>query len=169
MAAAPRKYAALDTSFLLALAIGEGDCEQVIDWLHGHNSYPLVTPTVLQELWEIFRSDKAKENRDAAGQALASFSTWGVLTAPQDPLENGIAELTAEALLSGSHCPHANKNDALVVAEAAHQGCAILITYRTPILDAPSEPLHLALLQRDAAGLIIVSPSDIVEFMKGQQ
>src|SRR5881392_2239258 len=113
---AQRRFAALDTSFLLALAGGSQDCEEVIDWLSSIVVYPLVSGTVMQELADIERKDTDPFVRQNAEKAQLNLTIWGILDASLTPTDNGIAQMTARKFVEKGVLPDKDENDGLVVA-----------------------------------------------------
>jgi hypothetical protein len=164
-----KRFAALDTSFLLCLAAGDEDCEATIDWFSGINVYPLITGTVLQELADIEQTESDPFVKANAIKVVTSISTWGFLALPLQPAENGIAKIIATKLAAKGFLPDEHENDGLVVAEAAYQNCNILVTYRESLLECSGEGLKFMLLENDVSDLFIVSPSDVVEYLRGQK
>lgn len=160
---APKRFAALDTGFLLCLAVGDESCEAVIDWLSHNHIYPLVTGTVLQELDDIEREDDDPFNNANAVRVKESIATWGFLEIPLTPVENGVCKIIGANLIAKGLIPDECENDGLVVAEAASQSCILLVTFRGGLLAAPYESLKLMLIESDVSGLVIVSPEMIVE------
>jgi len=165
MPAPSKRFAALDTSFLLYLAAGDEDCQTVVDWLVSHNIYPLITGTVLQELADIEINDPDPFNKSNAAEALTSISTWGFLSIPLEPTQNGIARIIATRIVEKDLLPDENEDDGLVVAEAAIQECKLLITYRKVLLDADYDSLRLLLLENDVSDLAIIEPELIVKYL----
>jgi hypothetical protein len=94
-----KRFAALDTSFLLCLAAGDEDCQTVVDWLVSHNIYPVVTGTVLQELADIDQNEADPFVRGNAQEVETSLSTWGFLSIPLEPTDNGIAKIIAARIV----------------------------------------------------------------------
>jgi hypothetical protein len=162
----PKRFAALDTRFLLALAVGDEDCQAVIDWLSGINVYPLATGTVLQELADLEREDPDEFVRQNAENAQTQLSTWGILPAPLTAIDNGIAKIIAARLVEKKVLPDNDENDGLVVVEAAMHQCKILITFREALLDAPSAGIRFMLIENDVSDLFIASPEDVVEYLR---
>jgi rRNA-processing protein FCF1 len=158
-----RRFASLDTSFLLALAEGEEDCEAVIDWLGRINVYPLVTPTVIQELMDIEEQDR--EACPTAKAAKEGISVWGILDAPLSPTDHGIAEIIASKLIAKGVLADECLNDGLVLAEAGIQECKLLLTYRSTILEASFEAMKLVLLESDVSDVFAVGPPDVVAYL----
>ena len=162
---ASKRFAALDTSFLLYLAAGDEDCETVVDWLVSNNIYPLVTGTVLQELADIEQNDPDPFNRGNAREVETNISTWGFLSIPLEPTDNGIAKIIASRIVEKGLLPDENEDDGLVIAEAAIQNCNMLITYRKVLLDAPFDPLRLLLIEMNVSDLAIIPPDLIVKYL----
>ena len=164
---AQRRFAALDTSFLLALAAGDDNCAEVIDWLSDNKIYPLATGTVLQELADIDQQEGGDPfKKQNAEKALLSFGTWGVLDAALSPIDNGIAQMVAKKFVEKNVLPDEHDNDGLVVAEAALHECKMLITYRDTLLDAPLEGIKFMLIESDVPVLFVVSPDDVIAYLR---
>jgi rRNA-processing protein FCF1 len=161
-----KRFAALDTRFLLALCVGDEDCQTVIDWLSANKVYPLATGTVLQELADLEREDSDKFVRQNAENAQSQLSTWGILPAPLSSIDNGIAKIIATRLVEKKVLPDDAENDGLVVVEAAMHQCKILITYREGLLNAHSAGIRFMLIENDVSDLFIVSPEDVVEYLR---
>lgn len=165
MPAPTKRFAALDTSFLLYLAAGDEDCETVVDWLVSHNIYPIVTGTVLQELADIEQNDPDPFNRGNANTVATSISTWGFLSFPLEPADNGIAKIIASRIVEKELLPDKDEDDGLVIAEAAMQNCNMLVTYRKVLLDAPFDQLRLLLIEMDVSPLVVIPPELIVKYL----
>jgi hypothetical protein len=163
---APRRFAALDTPFLLALAGGDPDCEEIIDWLSRNNVYPLITGTVLQELEDAEREDSDPFVKQNAETALLNLATWAILDVALSPTDNGIAKIVAGKFVEKGVLPDEHENDGLVVAEAALHGCNLLVTYRKTLLDAPVEGIKFMLIESDVPVLFVVSPDDIIAYLR---
>ena len=167
---APRRFAAVDTSFLLALAGGDENCEEVIDWFSKINVYPLATGTVLQELMDIDQQEDAdpfvKQNAECA---LLNLATWGILDASLTPTDNGIAKIIAGKFVEKGVLPDEQENDGLVVAEAALHECKMLVTDRKTLLNAPLEGIKFMLIESDVSALLVVSPDQIVEYLRRKE
>lgn len=162
----PKRFAALDTSFLLALAVGEENCQAVIDWLSGINVYALATGTVLQELADIEREDTDDFARQNAYAAQRELTSWGILDVSLTPIDNGIAKIIAAKLVEKKVLPDKCENDGLVVAEAALHGCKMMVTFRQTLLNAPPAGIRFMLIESDVPDLFIVSPEDVVDYLR---
>jgi hypothetical protein len=164
---APRRFAALDQHFLLALAGGSDDCAEVIDWFSRIGVYPLATGTVLQELMDIEQQEDpdpfVKQN---AERALLNLATWGILDAQLTPTDNGIAKIVAAKFVETGVLPDEQENDGLIVAEAALHDCIMLVTYRETLLNAPLEGIKFMLMESDVSVLFIVSPDNIIAYLR---
>lgn len=169
MPAPTKRFAALDTSFLLALVVGDDNCLTVVDWLSRLNIYPLVTGTVLQELADIELNDSDPFIKGNAKEAQSCIPVWGFLSVPLQPAENGIVKVIASKLVESGVLPDEHEDDGLVVAEAAFQQCSILITYRETLLESEGEGLAFMLLENDVSDLFIVSPEHIVGHLEKQK
>jgi hypothetical protein len=163
---AQRRSAALDTPFLLALAGGDDNCAEIIDWLSRINVYPLVTGTVLQELMDAEQNDLDPFVKQNAESALMNLTTWGVLDTALSPTDNGVAKIIAGKFVEKGVLPDEHENDGLVVAEAALHDCKMLITYRETLLNAPLEGIKFMLIESDVPALFIVSPDNIIEYLR---
>jgi hypothetical protein len=163
-----KRFAALDTSFLLFLAAGDEDCQTVVDWLVSHGIYPLVTGTVLQELADIEQNDSDPFNCGNAREVETNLSAWGFLSIPLEPTDNGIAKIIASRIVEKGLLPDENEDDGLVIAEAAIQSCNLLITYRKVLLDAPFDQLRLLLIEMDVSPLVVIPPELIVTYLCGK-
>lgn len=166
---AQRRFAALDTSFLLALAAGDDDCAEVIDWLSANNIYPLATGTVLQELRDAEREDPDPFVQQNALAAQQNLPTWGILDASLTPIDNGIAKIITSKMVEKKVLPDKHEDDGLVVAEAALHGCVMLITFRPTLLDAPAAGIKLMLLESDVPDLFVVSPPIVVIYIRSTE
>ena len=163
---APRFFVALDTPFLLALAAGDDDCAEVIDWLSRSGVYPLVTGTVMQELMDIERESDDPFVKQNAECALSGLVVWGILDAPLTPTDNGIAKIIAADFVAKGVLPDEHDNDGLVVAEAALNDCKMLMTYRKTLLNAPLEGIKFMLIESHVSALFIVSPANVVSYLR---
>lgn len=169
MPAPAKRFAALDTSFLLCVAAGDDDCLTVVDWLVQHNIYPVVTGTVLQELADIEINETDPFINSNAVEVLSNLSTWGFLSIPLEPADNGIAKIIANRIVEKGLLPDEHEDDGIVIAEAAIQRCNLMITCRPVLLAAPFDPLRLLLIEMDVSDLAIISPDLIVKYLCEKQ
>ena len=163
--AIPRRFAALDTQFLLDLENGDANCAEAVDILNQWGFYFIVTGTVLQELEDI----ACEEESQIAGHArdtLKSITNWSFITPELPSVQNGVAEIVALRLIERQLLPSAQKNDGLVIVEAAIHGCQVLLSPRKPIVDAKSDSLRLALIESDVSGVIAIRPLELIAYSK---
>jgi hypothetical protein len=153
------KFAAIDTKFILALAGGEPDAEATLDYLHKTGFIPIVTETVIEQLGELVESSEPTA-RDVAKYAARWMTSWGVLEVQNINIANGAAQVHAEKLLEQGLIPEATTIEAEILVEAACHGSELLVTFSQPLLDAPSTPLNLALMENHLhqVTIIIASP-----------
>ena len=78
------------------------------------------------------------------------------------PVGHGIVERIADALRRKDLIPVAERNDALVLAEAALLGCGILLTSDAHLRDMDFQSLTLLLQGFDVAAPVISTPREIV-------
>lgn len=161
-----RRFAALDTTFLLALEAGCTDCAATVDWLSRINVYPLVTSCVIQELTDM-KFCGSELAIDSATSVLSCIPVWGFIAPQLDATENGIAHITAGKLVD-KVIESQYINDGLIVAEAAFHRCALLITMRQCLLQASDDALSLAIVECDLSDLFIASPQMVVAYLAKQ-
>lgn len=142
------RFAALDTKFLLALAGGEPDAEATIDYLHKTGFFPVITESVIEQLGELANCSDAM-TRDAARYAAKWFVTWNILAVENEYTQNGTAQVHADRMLEQGLIPGATTLEAEMLVEASCYNCELLVTFSEPLLNAPSAPLNLALLEND--------------------
>jgi hypothetical protein len=93
------------------------------------NIRTVIPPTVLQELTLAVKSAGSERKGKAAFLALSRSREWGFEPLNLVPVGHGIVERIADALRHERLIPSGEKNDSLVVAEAALLGCGILLEY----------------------------------------
>ena len=160
-------FVAVDTNVLIDQAGGN---ENVLDALEiirrrFKDADFIVTPTVIEELGEIYATRTGQES-DLAYKALKSLLSWGYTPAPIPPVGMGIAEQIGLKLRLRNVIPDEEKNDALVIAEAAFLDCSLLLTSDAHLLTAQESPLLLKILREshvDGDELVIGSPRTIAK------
>jgi predicted nucleic acid-binding protein len=88
----------------------------------------LVPPTVLQELVFLAEMADTAHERAQAQTALAHLRTWNLSIVNLVPVGHGIVEQIAGRLRTSELLSIEEYNDAIILAEAALLGCAILLT-----------------------------------------
>ncbi len=164
---APNRFAAIDTDVLLALTAGDEECQEAIDGLSRAGFYCIVTETQLQELADICHHEGDQSIQTHAGKTLQGITNFGFITPSLTSVQMGVAERVAQKLVEFMKSEEVN--DGLVVAEAAYNGCRILITRRKCLLDCVTETLRLALVDHDLSSVVIASPSELVEYFRASK
>ncbi|OYW31360.1 MAG: hypothetical protein B7Z47_01315 [Chthoniobacter sp. 12-60-6] len=122
--------AAADTNFLLKLAAGSSECLEC--WGRIRECLPspelIVLPTVLQELAVLKIKSPSLEVREYAANAEASLLQWGMSVQTLTPVEHGLAEQIGSTIRSRGLLPWAERNDGLIIAEAALMQCDFLVS-----------------------------------------
>jgi hypothetical protein len=158
------KFAALDTKFLLALAGGESDAESTIDYLHQTGFFPIITESVIEQLGELRRNGEAQA-RENANYAAQWLPTWNILQDGNSYTSNGTSQIHAERILEQGLIPSATQMEAEILVEASCHNCDLLVTFSKALLEAPSAPLNLALMENDLnkVTVTIASPTIIAQ------
>jgi len=159
---APRpSLVALDTNVLLDLADENEQTRDALDLIRSRGSFQLVvTPTVVQEL--AFGYDNWKEpKRLLAEVALTSLLRWGISPINLVAVGHGICECVADEIRRRGYLPEEERNDSLILAEAALAECVLLVSWDEHLLSAPSESVAMLLAEKDLSRVIVVAPSKI--------
>ena len=127
-----------------------------------------VTPTVLDELATKAQYDPSPRKRADARKALASIATWKILTLELTDLQSTFARLTADKLLDRGVVLAEERNDALILAEAAVLDCQLLITSDSDLRAADPARLALVLRECQMPMVVIRTPGDIVREFAGR-
>jgi hypothetical protein len=166
VATSPRRFAALDTQFLLELENGNDQCTESIDILRKLGFYFIVTATALQEIEDISTEDADAQVAAHARNTLRSITNWGFIDPPLSPVLNGVAEIVGTRLIERKILPSELKNDGMIIAEAACHNCQIFLTPRKQLWEAKFDSLRLALIECDVAGLVVVSPAELIAYFR---
>ncbi|MBM2851335.1 MAG: hypothetical protein HW418_4277 [Anaerolineales bacterium] len=97
-------YVALEVDFMLALGLGDPYAESCIDIISSLRGYPLVTPSVLQEMQDQLELFAGKPEGRIPKLAMSLLCNANILTPPLTPIEHGIAERVAIKLLDAKLC-----------------------------------------------------------------
>ena len=161
------RYAALDTKFLLALAGGEQDAEGTIDYLRSIGFFPIITESVIEQIGELQRSTDSSAYIFAEIVA-KNFIYWGILDVPNPNILNGTSCVHAEKILAQNLIPDGTLFEAEMLVEASCHNCEILVTFSDALLNAPSAPLNLALIDNGLVNVTvaIASPEMISQRVK---
>lgn len=156
---------ATDTNVLMHLADG---VEQVIDAVQTiQKRIPgcrlIATATIIQEL--AFKADFGEEAekslaKKALSQSIREFKIepWNLI-----PAGHGITEIIGQKLRDEGLLPDEEKNDAMLLAEAALLHCSILLTSDSHLRSIPHDRLTMILNQSDVRTPLIATPAEIVQ------
>lgn len=125
-------WLALDAEFYLAFDAGREDCIDAVERC-GHAG-KLLLPTAYQEIADLIVSTTDSELRTHAADALRFMAANDVLAAPA-PRENvGTDDGLAQEIIRSGLLSEEDRNQALLLAEAACQQIAVLFTLDPVIL-----------------------------------
>ena len=166
----PETRVAVDTNFLMNLARPQDTVLDSLDVIRSRvrGAQILITPTTLDELGDKEQRDPDPETRALARRALAGLRTWRVVAAELNDVESIVARNIANELLDQRIIPASERNDALILAEAAMLDCQLLVSGDSDLRDA--DPARLALVLREAhAPMVVVRrPDEIVRLFTGR-
>jgi len=127
------------------------------------NPVVLVPPTVIDELTLAFTEPSNEMERKEAGMALRVMrGDWGFQPVDLVPVGHGIVDIIADKIRERGYLPDEERNDSLILAEAALMGCVLLVTSDRHLLDVPPGPLRLLLDSHSVSTPLIVSPHRLV-------
>ena len=159
---AKRSLVAVDTNVLMDMADGHAPTLSAIEACTKRPQLALVaTPTVVQELSYGANHWEPPERRAMAEKALTSMLAWGIRPINFIPAGHAICESVGHALARNGYLPEEEKNDGLVLAEAALSEASILLTWDEHLLAIPADRLAVFLREAQVAHVLIVSPAKI--------
>ncbi len=138
---------ALETDFLLALALGEENALEAMETIKRLRGYPMASPSVLQELADQVNHQQDEALRNPAQIALKAVATWGVITPSLAGEQHAICDINAQKLVAQKLAP--SYQTGLILAEAASLKARILLTYYPDWFKADFAVLKIFLLQAD--------------------
>lgn len=147
---------ALETDFLIALAMGEENAQGAIDLIMKLRGYPVVTPSVVQELCDQALYQEKDALRNPAQRAFRELTTWGIIRPSLEPKDHAIADIVAQRLVAQRLAP--NYHRGLILAEAACLNSRILLTYNREWFSADSAALKVFLVQADLCDCMPLYP-----------
>jgi len=121
-----------------------------------------VLPTVIQELRSISRDVDSPRQRQALVALESAVPRWGFQPVNFVPVGHGIVEVIADKIRDRGYLPQEERNDALILAEAALLGCSLLLTSDAHLLDVPPGSLRLLMDSHSVSTPLIVSPRKLV-------
>jgi|GEM_PF-3699963 len=155
-------YVSLETDFILALEMGEDFALSAIDAMSGGRGFPLIVPSVIQELTWMSKNHPEESFKGVAEKALRNLANHHILSPSLDSTMLAVAEITAKRLVNAG--VYECLQSATVIAESALLNCRVLLTYepRTASLEQlPALKLHLL-----AAGVADCMPMPPHVFVK---
>lgn len=162
MARPKQRFAAVDTLFILQLQRGDEDCQATFDQLSKINFFFIAPDTVVHELADM-AADVSDPVAIVAKDALANFATLSIIDPTLDAVSHGVAEVFAHKLLDRDII--SEKNDGLIVAEAALHGCILFITFRETLLKVRNSTLRLALVEADLP-IAVTNPKELLSYFQ---
>jgi predicted nucleic acid-binding protein len=155
---------AADTNVLLDFAL---EVEAVVDAIATirqrlPDARVVVPPTTLHELALATRTGETGRIRKAAFGALSQLRGWGFEPLNLVPVGHGIVERIAEEIRRKDLLPTEEKNDSLIIAEAALLECRIVLSGDAHLRGVDFQRLTLLLRTFDVAAPVIATPHEIV-------
>jgi predicted nucleic acid-binding protein len=156
---------AVDTNVLFDLA---SDVETVVDAVATirrriRGARFIVPPTALHEVADNALRGDTPRKREIAQAVFPRLRTdWKFEPVNLVPVEHGIVERIADALRHRDLLPAAERNDSLVLAEAALLDCRVLLTSDEHLRGIDFQSLTLLLQGFDVAAPVIATPGEIV-------
>ena len=161
---------AVDTNFLIHLAGGREVALDALEIMRERvEAGALVAGrTVLGELDNIEENGSLLE-RKLAGEAIGKMRAWQIT--PQDLSSVGetVVRRIAAGLLETGLLPAEERNDALILAEAAFSGCGMLITSDTHLLEIDVQCLRVLLQEHGVGVPLIIAPVKIKRLFGGRR
>jgi len=162
----PPRLVAFDSNVLLALA--EEDDEAIDAWSVVRKrirpAIIMVLPTVLREVGR-----QAADTRHAALQAVARKALqqlrlrWMLQPVQLRPDQTDVVGRAVRALWKSGLLPTAERNDALIVVEAAVLQCMLLVSQDSRLHGIDRGGLRQVLVKFDLTPPLIASPREIVK------
>jgi len=163
---------AVDSNFLMDLARPEEMAFDALDVIRSRarGARIVVTTRVVDELVEKWKNDPDAKTREIARRALLLMRQERDLV-PVDltDLQATYAESIADELREREVIKWEERNDAIILAEAAVLGCVMLVSSDNHLLVAKPEHVREVLRQRGVSEVVIRSPRDIVREFGGRK
>ena len=162
----PPRLVAVDSNILLALA--ENDDEAVSAWevirTRLRPVMLIVPPTVLDEVGHKAAQLPKTGLQPIAAKALRELrSRWMLQPVDLRSDQEAIVALAGRAIALSGLLPYAERNDALVLAEAAVLECALLVSKDSHLHGIDRTALKKILAAFDLPSPLIASPREIVK------
>ncbi|MEY2576278.1 MAG: hypothetical protein QOF80_1765 [Verrucomicrobiota bacterium] len=148
-------WSALDAEFYLAFDAGRDDCVDLAVE-HGAGTM-LLLPTAYQEIADLCVQTQDEELRTHALDALKFMTVNNVLAAPTVDKNVGTDEGLAEYLMRAGILAEDQKNQALILAEAACLGVSCLLTLDQEIVAIDEAALAQAIRDKHLNPFVIIT------------
>ena len=161
---------AVDTNFLMDCARARDAALDAIEIIHRRvpKAQKFIVPTAFGELTHKAMDDPDFMERKLANTALEGMDAWGVFPVELPDMQNFIARSVANKLLGQGILPWKERNDALILAEAAVLGCQLLISSDSHLRDADRVQLARALRECGVPAVVVHSPDEIMHIFGGR-
>ena len=166
----PDTRLAVDSNFLMNLAHPKDVALDALEVIHRRlrGAQILAVPRVVKELAIKVIKEPDPEKRARARRALASMGTWGICSVELTDLQKTIARSIAGKLLDQGIIPPEERNDALILAEAAFTRCNMLVTSDAHLLHIDRQRLRTLFAEHGIGAPVILSPWKIVSGFSGK-
>jgi len=166
----PDTRIAVDCNFAMDLALPRDIAHDAREVIHRRlrGAQVFITFTAFGELVHKEHNDPSPEIRNRARKAIAGLRSWGIVPTGLTDLQSLAARRIADRLLELRIIPVAERNDALILAEAAVLECQLLISSDTDLRGANPARLMLVLSENQLPMVVIRGPRDIVRDFAGR-
>jgi rRNA-processing protein FCF1 len=163
--APPFLLVAVDTNFLLDLAVPRDKAHEVVEIFR--HRVPgvefVVVPTVIDELDFMSQHGDTPGHRALAVSALKKLvRVWKFRPLDFIPVGHGVIESVARKLRGEKLVPEHEVNDSLILAEAARANCTLLITSDEHLRSADPALLGATLKACDVTVILVRTPHEII-------
>jgi len=152
------RCAALDASFLLALAAGDGECESTMDSLQRGSRIPIITETIWEQLGALKNTGNPVYSHYAA-LALSQLTNWLIHDQSNVHSANGTSDVLAERLHDSGIIKGASVIQCRVIVEASCHDSEFLVSCDPIIQKADPVQLDRFLVENGLNTLKILNPS----------
>ena len=161
---------AVDTNFLMDLARPRDVALDALEIIRRRvrGLQILVTPTVFGEITDLAVDERAPATRVCARKAISSMRVWDMFPIETTDLQATIAGFAANKLITQGVIPLEERNDALIIAEAAVLDCQVLVSSDSHLRDADLARMALVLRECQLPMVVISKPDEIVRQFSGR-
>ena len=161
---------AVDSNFLMHLARSREEALDALEVIRRRalGAQMLATFTVLDELDHKAQNAPDSETRALARKAMSNITAWGVLPVELNDTQDNMAYSIAAKLLAQGIIPPKERNDALILAEAAVLGCPLLITSDEHLRGADHARLKRVFEACGVPAVVVRKPAEIVRDFGGR-